>query len=195
VRPARSSGYVTWASSPKVGAGCGNSARPDLWRGCSAMGIPTPTRPSRAAGRGKEPRPLRFTRSAAAVAALSRHPWWKLTTLAGRLAAPVRKRGTVFLGRAPRNASAGFPPPNRKRAMPGSATSDPTHPCGHKIPSAHCAPRAPPLIKPPIRGGLHSSNEGSAPTPITPRRAAGPQPRPRCPSRGENRKLDRECPG
>ena len=22
-----------WASSPKVGAGCGNSARPDLWRG------------------------------------------------------------------------------------------------------------------------------------------------------------------
>jgi len=31
------------ASSPKVGAGCGSSARPDLWRGCPARGIPTPT--------------------------------------------------------------------------------------------------------------------------------------------------------
>ena len=32
-----------WRSLPKVGAGCGSSARPDLWRGCPVRGIPTPT--------------------------------------------------------------------------------------------------------------------------------------------------------
>src|SRR5271170_1356707 len=32
-----------WASSPEVGAGCGNAARPDLWRGWSEMIISTPT--------------------------------------------------------------------------------------------------------------------------------------------------------
>jgi hypothetical protein len=32
-----------WASSPKVGAGCGNSARPALRRGSRAIVIPTPT--------------------------------------------------------------------------------------------------------------------------------------------------------
>ena len=31
------------AFAPEVGAGCGSSARPDLWRGCPARGIPTPT--------------------------------------------------------------------------------------------------------------------------------------------------------
>ena len=40
LRPIRS---CVLALSPKVGAGCGNSARPDLWRGCLARGIPTPT--------------------------------------------------------------------------------------------------------------------------------------------------------
>src|SRR5882762_4087102 len=34
---------VALASSPEAGAGCGNPARPDLWRGCWATGIPTPT--------------------------------------------------------------------------------------------------------------------------------------------------------
>src|SRR6267378_4452922 len=33
---------VALASSPEAGAGCGNPARPDLWRGCWATGIPTP---------------------------------------------------------------------------------------------------------------------------------------------------------
>jgi hypothetical protein len=28
---------------PKAGAGCGNAARPDLWRGLWATMIPTPT--------------------------------------------------------------------------------------------------------------------------------------------------------
>jgi len=31
------------ALSPKAGAGCGSSARPDLWRGSRATVIPTPT--------------------------------------------------------------------------------------------------------------------------------------------------------
>src|ERR1700693_1127203 len=31
------------ASSPKAGAGCGKSARPDPWRGSRAIAIPTPT--------------------------------------------------------------------------------------------------------------------------------------------------------
>ena len=43
------------ASLPKVRAGCGQAARPDLWRGCSAMGIPTPTR-----GMGPPTNPVRF---------------------------------------------------------------------------------------------------------------------------------------
>ena len=40
VRQAASSAL---ALSPKAGAGCGNAARPDLWRGWPAMVIPTPT--------------------------------------------------------------------------------------------------------------------------------------------------------
>ncbi len=32
-----------WRSSPKVGAGCGSAARPDLWRGRGASRVPTPT--------------------------------------------------------------------------------------------------------------------------------------------------------
>jgi hypothetical protein len=31
------------APSPEAKAGCGKSARPDPWTGCSVMGIPTPT--------------------------------------------------------------------------------------------------------------------------------------------------------
>src|SRR5439155_13276366 len=34
------------ALSPEAGAGCGNAARPDLWRGLRAIVISTPTRPS-----------------------------------------------------------------------------------------------------------------------------------------------------
>src|SRR3989442_10953060 len=34
---------VAWASSPKARVGCGNSARPDLWRGSWVTVIPTPT--------------------------------------------------------------------------------------------------------------------------------------------------------
>src|SRR2546422_3081791 len=34
---------VASASLPEARAGCGNSARPDPWRGCWATGIPTPT--------------------------------------------------------------------------------------------------------------------------------------------------------
>src|SRR5438128_1382490 len=34
---------VAWASSPKARAGCGNSARPDPWRGSWVTMIPTPT--------------------------------------------------------------------------------------------------------------------------------------------------------
>src|SRR5713101_1812139 len=34
---------AVWASSPKARAGCGNSARPDPWRGLCANMIPTPT--------------------------------------------------------------------------------------------------------------------------------------------------------
>ena len=32
-----------WRSVPEVGAGCGSSARPDLWRGCPERASPTPT--------------------------------------------------------------------------------------------------------------------------------------------------------
>jgi hypothetical protein len=46
--------YSAWALSPKVGAGCVSSARPDLWRGSRAIAIPTPTGPQALKGQDGE---------------------------------------------------------------------------------------------------------------------------------------------
>ena len=60
-------------SQLEIGAGCGNSARPDLWRGYAVMRIPTPTQASQRHRIYREVTATRFTQQTALVGRTFNH--------------------------------------------------------------------------------------------------------------------------